>query len=258
MVSCWAVGIGGCSAKQTAEHYVTRGLWSVSEIMISGFDWQGGKAKSLPVATLETHILCKTHNGALSEVDAEAIRIFRFIGEALTTIQSWQKEAPAKKPLFPSRYYADGELFERWCAKTLIDFLCVEKSETVWHDTGTPMMQPPVDVVRAVFGMSNFHHPMGLYLAQESTDRPQDVLREALTVDPRFHPGSGGLMGGFIGFRDYRFLIWLSKEPFELFTTETRGGVVFGGDSGNRVFYHPDTLKVQLNYVVRHKVILKW
>lgn len=95
-------------------------------------------------------------------------------------------------------------------------------------------------------------------MAQESTDRPQEVLREALTVDPRFHPESGGLMGGFIGFRDYRFLIWLSEQPFESFTTETRSGVVFGGDSGNQVFYHPDILKVQFNHVVRYKVILKW
>ena len=257
MVNCWAAGIGGCSTKQTAEHYVTRGLWSASEITISGFEWQGGEARNLPVATLETKILCQTHNEGLSAIDAETIRIFKFIGEAVTTYQNWQEKPPVKKPLFPTRYHADGKLFERWCAKTLIDFVCVEKSETIWHDTGAPVMQPPVDVVRTIFGMTSFLQPMGLYLAQESTDKSQPVLREALTVDPRFHPDSGGLMGAFIGFRDYRFLIWLSREPFELFTTETRTGAVFG-DSGNPVLYHPDMLKVQINYVVRHKVILNW
>lgn len=99
---------------------------------------------------------------------------------------------------------------------------------------------------------------MGLFLAQESTDRQQEVLREALSVDPLFHPESGGLMAGFIGFRDYRFLVWLSKEPVESFTAESRNGVVFGGDGGNRVIYHLDMLKVAINYVVTHKVILKW
>ncbi|HKG61649.1 MAG TPA: site-specific integrase [Pyrinomonadaceae bacterium] len=178
----------------------------------------------MPVATLETKILCQTHNEALSEIDAEAIRIFKFIGDALTTAQNWQKEPPAKKPLFPNRYYADGKLFERWCAKTLIDFMCVEKSDTIWHDTRTPIMEPPIDVVRAIYGISCFTRPLGLYLAQESTDTQQEVLREALTVDPRFHPESGGSMGGFIGFRDYRFLTWLSTEPFDLFTTEVRNG----------------------------------
>src|SRR5262249_18218737 len=37
-----------------------------------------------------------------------------------------------KKPAcsnLPRRYQADGRLFERWCAKTLIDHVCVEKSE---------------------------------------------------------------------------------------------------------------------------------
>lgn len=78
MVTCWAAGMGGCSDKQSAEHYVTRGLWSSSEIMISGFDWQKGQPKMLPVATLETKILCERHNNLLSGIDAEATKIFSF------------------------------------------------------------------------------------------------------------------------------------------------------------------------------------
>ena len=191
MVTCWASGIGDCSAKQSVEHYVTRGLWSASAIMISGFNWQNGEAKTLPVATLETKILCKSHNERLSEVDAEATRIFRFIGEALETFQHWQKQQPTKKQVFPTRYQADGQLFERWCAKTLIDFVCVEKSDTRWHDTGAAVLDPPIDAVNAMYGITTFEHPMGFYLAQESIEKPQDVLREALTVDPRFHPKDG-------------------------------------------------------------------
>src|SRR5438552_6768618 len=103
MVTCWASAMGDCSAKQSVEHYVTRGLWSASAIMISGFNWQNGEAKTLPVATLETKILCKSHNERLSEVDAEATRIFRFIGEALETFQHWQKQQPTKKQVFPTR-----------------------------------------------------------------------------------------------------------------------------------------------------------
>ncbi|HXQ32436.1 MAG TPA: hypothetical protein VN843_00305 [Anaerolineales bacterium] len=65
-------------------------------------------------------------------------------------------------------------------------------------------------------------------------------------------------MGGLIGFRDYRFLTWLSTEPFDLFTTEARSGAIFGGESGNPVIYHPDMLKVAIKSVVRQKVIFKW
>ena len=257
MVTCWATQLTGCSPKQSAEHYVTRGLWSSSQIMISGFDWQAGQPKMLPVATLQSKILCEAHNNQLSEVDAEATRIFKFIGDALQGLQGRMKNPPAARPLLPKRYHAAGPLFERWCAKTLIDFVCVENSNTLWHGTNNKLISPPLEILHAVYGITDFQHPMGLYLAQESTNVPQDVLREALTVDPRFHPEDGGLMGAFLGFRDFRFLIWLTREPFEDFATETRSGVPFG-NSGHPAHYHPDALKIALNHVVTHKVLFPW
>lgn len=246
-----------CSNKQSAEHYVTRGLWSASEIIISGFDWQKGEAKMLPVATLESKILCEYHNNKLSEVDAEATRIFRFVGQSLSEFQDRETNLRKRKRLLPRRYQADGRLFERWCAKTLIDYVCVEKSDTVWHGTTDPMLNPPIEILKAVYGQTKFDYPMGLYLAQESTKEPQYVLREQLNVDPRFHPDDGGLMGAFLEFRDFRFLIWLSRDPFETFVTETRTGIAFG-KSGNAVLYHPDALKIAFNHVVEHKVIFRW
>jgi hypothetical protein len=225
--------------------------------MISGFDWQEGRPRMLPVATLESKILCESHNNRLSTLDAEATRIFKFIGEALLTLKERQTKPAVKKQLLPKRYQANGQLFERWCGKTVIDFVCVEKSNTKWHDTANPMLVPPVEILSAVYGLTKFHYPMGLYLAQESTRKPQDVLREALAVDPRFHPEDGGLLGAFLEFRDFRFLVWLSPTPFERFVTETRSGVTFG-DSGNAVHYHPDALKVAFNHVVTHKVLFDW
>ncbi len=257
MVTCWAAGMGGCSNKQSAEHYVTRGLWTSSEIMISGFDWQKGQPKLLPVATLESKILCERHNNLLSDIDAEAIEVFGFLGDALSALQRPQQKRSIKKLLLPKRLQADGKLFERWCTKTLIDFVCVEKSDAVWHDGGTPLLDVPLNILNWVFSLSGLQHPAGLYLAQESTDQPHEVLREALRVDPLFHPQDNGLIGAFLEFRDFRFLIWLTGEPFEGFATETRTGVAFG-DSGNPVHYHPDSLKVAFNHVVTHKVIFSW
>ena len=225
--------------------------------MLSGFDWQDDQPRMLPVATLESKILCEKHNNLLSDLDAEATRIFKFIGDALLTLQERQRKPPVKKELLPQKYQANGQLFERWCAKTLIDFVCVDKSTTQWHGTDNPMLAPPIEILKAIYGHAKFHHPMGLYLAQESTHKLQDVLREALAVDPRFHPEDGGLLGAFIEFRDFRFLIWLTPEPFEGFMTETRTGVPFV-DSGNAVHYHPDALKVAFNHVVTHKVLFSW
>lgn len=257
VVTCWASELGDCDTKQSAEHYVTRGLWSASQIMISGFDWQKGEQKMLPVGALESKILCETHNNRLSDVDAEAIRISRFFGDAVDAVKALTKQNPGKKPLLPERLEANGPLFECWCAKTLIDFVCVEKSDTIWHDSRTPVIEPPIGVLRAIYGFARFHYPMGLYLAQENTERPQQVLREAIIVDPRFHPESGGLVEAFLGFKDFRFLVWLTTEPFELFSTEVSGGVAFGG-AGNEVHYHPDALKIAIDHVVRYKLLLKW
>jgi hypothetical protein len=140
-------------------------------------------------------------------------------------------------------------LLERWAAKTLIDFVCVEsKSETKWHETNTPAIEPPIEVVRSIYDETSFEHPMGLYLAQESSNTPQVVLEEAIRVDPRFHPADGGLVGGFIEFRSLRFLIWLTGKPFDGFVTETRSGATFG-EGGHAVLYHLDELKFNFNYV---------
>ncbi len=259
MITCWASALGGCSSIQSGEHYFTRGLWSNSSITVSGFDWQKGDAKILPVGSLEANILCTTHNNQLGEeVDAEAVRIFRILGAISQEFQEWQTNPPRKKPLLPKHYYADGRLLERWAAKTLIDVVCVEgKSGTKWHVTGAPAIKPSPDVVSAIYGKSTFQSPIGLYLAQESTQKPHTVLEEAIRVDPRFHPDDGGLIGGFLEFRNVRFLIWLHDTPLSDFVTETRNGVIFGQD-GHAVHYHLDELKFAFNHVVRHKISINW
>lgn len=259
MVTCWASGLGGCSSKQSGEHYVTRGLWSASYITISGFDWQGGQARQLPVGSLEANILCTTHNNLLGQqVDAEAIRIFKTVGEVVQIFQDWQANPPRKKPILPKRYKVDGKLFERWVAKTLIDFVCVEPSGgSTWYGTSSRAIEPPIDVVRAIYGQTDFEHPMGMYLAQENTHEPRVVLQEAIRVDPRFHPKDGGLVGGFFEFRNIRFLIWLVDEPFDSFITQSRSGATFG-QSGNQVHYHLDELKFGFNGPVRHKILFAW
>jgi hypothetical protein len=259
MVTCWASGMGGCSSIQSGEHYVTRGLWSNTSITISGFDWQKGEAKLLPVGSLEANILCTTHNSKLGEqVDAEAIKLFKTIGEISQEFQNWQANPPRKKPLLPKRYEAQGKLLERWAAKTLIDFVCVEgKNTTKWHLTGALAIEPPIGVVRSICSEVDFEPPIGLYLAQENTYVPQVVLEEAIRVDPLFHPDDGGLVGGFLEFRNVRFLVWLVETPFDSFVAESRNAVAFGLGA-NTVHYHLDELKFAFNHVVRHKILIAW
>jgi len=80
--------------------------------------------------------------------------------------------------------------------------------------SGAPAVEPPVQVLSAIYDRTKFTHPMGLYSAQENTYGPHKVLEDATRVDPRFHPEGGGLVGGFLEFRNLRLLIWLIDKPF--------------------------------------------
>jgi hypothetical protein len=56
-------------------------------------------------------------------------------------------------------------------------------------------------------------------------------------------------LGGFLEFRNLRFLIWLIDEPFDSFITGARSGASFGKGE-NPVIYHLDELKFAFNNVV--------
>ena len=251
MVKCWASSLGDCSDKQSGEHYFTKGLFKGETAIVGGFEWLDGETKELGLPVLIANILCEKHNNQLSELDSEAIRVFKYF-EEIVRLQEVRKGLKRTNFFHVKRYYADGVLFERWVAKMLIGYFCVNGKGKSWHLTQTERNNPPDVIVNAVYGKIRFAEPMGLYLAYtvgDTHDSPSGIA-----VTPYFHP-NGGFIGGFVEFRGFRFVMWLSDEPVMIFRNPE--GVEFG--TGAKDLIHPiEAMKFDVGKVRSQVLEFKW
>jgi len=109
----------------------------------------------------------------------------------------------------------NGNLFERWAAKTAIGLCCVLDRTLYWNQTEKPCIKPPIDILRAVYGDTTFAVPMGLYLAVDVGD--QHALPDSISLEPLLHP-TGGLVGATLGFKGVQFPMWFSTESIDKFS----------------------------------------
>lgn len=82
--ACYASSLHDCSRKITGEHYfpeaILRDLKEHGDLWVEGPTWLApGERRSLPPSALNANILCDRHNSALSRIDSEFRRIFRFL-----------------------------------------------------------------------------------------------------------------------------------------------------------------------------------
>lgn len=170
MVKCWASCLENCDEIQSREHYVSQGLWDEKQITIEGFNWLDGQSRTIPISNLTSKILCKTHNERLSTCDAEAIRLFK-VFEEIHKLQNIRSRLKSNNFWNIKRYQASGSLFEKWAVKTVIGIACVVGKENLhWYETKNPVIEPPTELVKAVFGYKQFESPVGLYHAQDVGD----------------------------------------------------------------------------------------
>jgi len=224
MVKCWASIIGGCSTKLSREHYVSQGLWAGQKlIVVSGFEWLKGEEKTIPLKELTANILCTNHNTLLSPLDSEAVRFVKTLVE-LERVLTARWKSRQKSFLNIRRADVNGTLFERWAVKTIIGCSCVDHKHKRWHQTQKTIRDPPGEIVRAVYGLSGFREPMGLYFAHDQEDR--NFFRNGISVETLFHP-EGGLVGALLRFRGFRFLVWLTKESPESLDIRDSEGTPF-------------------------------
>ena len=249
---CWAHRIGGCSSKQSKEHYITEGLWKSRSITIKGFDWLGDEEKTLPLPSLTSKILCTTHNSRLSPLDAEAIRIFNVLDE-IKRLNDVRTKLKPTKFWHVKRYSANGNLFERWAAKTAIGVLCATNKDLEWHQFRTPIVDPPQQILNAVFGCLGFVPPLGLYVAIKDGD--QHDFPDAVNLAPLFHP-DGGFVGANLEFKQMRFLIWLDNTSPTIFNIEV-GGTLFGPD-GEELMYRLKEMRFEIRKVLSQAFKLEW
>jgi hypothetical protein len=251
-MNCWASELGGCSNKQSREHYISEGLWKNRHVTIRGFNWLDGQEKTIPLPSLTAKILCTAHNQLLSPLDSEAIHVFKALDEIWRLQEVRRKLRPTKFWLV-KRYEAHGNLFERWVAKTVIGLFCVIHSDLHWHQTQAPCIQPPPDVLRAVYGHRSFDSPMGLYLAIDTGDKYD--FPDSIGFESWIHPAGG--LGGVLSFKDIKFPVWLSPEPIDQFSFEIGEGKVFGR-GGTELVYRLRAGRFTVRKVLSQVLTFNW
>ena len=251
MVKCWAKTLGGCNNIQSREHYLSQGLWEGDTITVKGL-WE--EERTVGLSSLTAKNLCKTHNELLSPLDSEAKRIFHTITE-LYRLQDVRLKLKPRKFWTVKRYQVSGILFERWAAKFVVGFFYVFGKDRNWHLTQTGPLEPPSEIVEAIFGHKQFEKPMGLYLAYDVGDR--HYHEDGVNLAPLFHPDDRGLVGANLEFKGFRLLLWLGGGDLDSFNVPTSEGRIFGPD-GSELMYHPKGGRFTISKILSQVITFEW
>lgn len=150
---CWAASCGGCGDGPSREHLLSNCLFPDGVVRVKGFDWCMDETKTVGVNGLARQILCKKHNSALSDTDAEAKK----------AVDLFQRSVQPLSGSSISSNKVDGHRLERWLLKTAINLAYGGK----WHIGvgmhGSAPGLPPPYLIDVAFGKLPFSHKMGAH-----------------------------------------------------------------------------------------------
>lgn len=234
MVNCWARELGDCCDAQSKEHYVTKGLFNSKGLHVRGLPWCRHETKRIGLGSAASSILCRDHNSRLSPLDAEAVRTFEALRE-IFELRHRQAQLPPR--LWKKRVWTvNARLLERWFLKTFINLGQIQQPIEQWR--GASEGKPPLDAVRAVFGLAPITTPFGLHAAAGVGQKVMSDGDTLAFVSLR-HVTDRTLAAGAFEFRGFRFVLkWTGQdlEPF-LRTAASRDPSFAGWDGGDLI--HP-------------------
>ena len=210
MSFCWASSLGDCGEEPSKEHFVSAAVFDSDQIDVVGFEWCKDTPKTVSVASLASHILCKKHNNALSPLDQAAADAFGTIRK-LSALSSARGKVRQRRWKVRRFEIVDPWLLERWFVKTAINLVAANPSANRWRSTGAPTRQPPYHLVRAAFGLDAIEKPMGLYAAAATGETV--AFSDRVEFAPLLYDGPQ-IMAALFVFRGLRFILHL--EPQEL------------------------------------------
>lgn len=252
-VICYASILGNCCDKQSAEHYVSKGLWRNKVITFEGLPWLDGKPKNMSVKKVFRKILCETHNKALSILDAEGIKLF-WAAAKFHNNQHDRGKLKRSAMWKVDREEVDGRKLERLMAKIAVGVL-QENSNEKWHLSNSSAIEPPKEVVEAIYGLREFEPPMGLYCINSVGDTVKNEDHVGLSL--LYHPDTKGYIGSIITFRHWQFFINLSDASLENYTLTSATGKQIGKD-GNKASYRVQRFNFNSNGKLSGVIRLNW
>jgi hypothetical protein len=239
-VECWASSCGTCGGGASREHYISDGIFDGESITAFGLSWCKVAPVSIGLASATAKILCKRHNEALSDFDAEASRLSRFI--ALNVVD---------EPTLAAETNLDGRLLEKWALKTLFNLGYVGALDP----ESSTRFTPPPDLVQKLFTGDAVDDGAGLYLVTGT------VSNAGFKVGLAWHTirnrANGKPVGMTFTFNGLRLAVSLPPMRAE---EQIRGlGTANEFDFGDaRVIYRPPNI-IMGSEIAGHKVInLRW
>lgn len=232
-VKCYASVIRGCSDIQSYEHYVSQGLFKNKFVTVEGQKW-AEKPKTIGKRKIGLPILCECHNKLLSPIDAYGIKIFRILESCLIK-QNERSNLPRSSFWKKDVHLIEGIKFEKWMIKVAIG-VTFKDPKNKWHLENCEPLNPPKEMVEALFGIKKLRYPMGLY----GIFAPNDALEieDRIGVTTLLHPQAQRYIGSLINFRHFHFLTYLTDEKVSEYNFISPSGIRFGKDS-TLLIYHP-------------------
>jgi len=161
---CYARVLGNCSKEISKEHFISRNileeLHQSGGLRVGGMPWNSpGAAVAVSPASLAGKVLCRHHNGLLSDLDVLGGHFFR----ALNAIHA--ASTGGQSSVLAAVYEFDGNGVERFFLKILLGGVA---SGNLRGPDGTIVREGfDKSLLRRLFGEETFPSPTGLYLLGE-------------------------------------------------------------------------------------------
>jgi hypothetical protein len=211
---CYAAQLGGCSAKISREHAISRGvldlLSSGANVDIGGLQWLAdNERRMVPTNALASNVLCRSHNSALSGLDAFAVHVVStFIAIGNDMVNRRRRRPTAV-------YLLNGQDLERWMLKCLCG-LIVSGTANVSVLEDARRWRPPRLWLDCLFGNVPLPREFGMWVF-----RPEQRL--ASCEFSVFSNPDVGPYGLAVSLFDRNFLFAMSRH------SGRRGSVLEGG-----------------------------
>jgi hypothetical protein len=207
-------------------------------ITVEGFEWCRNKPVTISLESAASKILCRSHNQALSDCDAEASKLSRFMSKNIRD-----------DPLAEGSVDLSGRLLERWALKTLFNF------GGQLARGSNAASAPPKELVEAAFGLAPLPDGAGLYFVSSS------ILHEdyqvSMACDAIRDPSNGTVLGMSFDFSGLRLVV--SILPLRAEQKIQGMGLVNGFDYGAaKVIYRPPNIIFNSDTAGQKTVYLKW
>jgi hypothetical protein len=219
---------------------------------VVGLPWCKDQPQRVGVASLTAKILCRTHNTALSDVDAAGAAAFETLRRS-AELRATREASPARMTgqWLVSTFRVDGNKLERWFIKTLVNIGASRAATGTWAVSGSDLANPPLEFIRVTFGLERFKRPLGLYFVATLGEmiESQDVLETRTLLNE-----SGDLAGALFTFRGFRF--FLNLAPGAVPQTAPMPGKDAWIPS--HLLYHVRRLRNKVGRYVSHTVEFDW